>query len=363
MTDLVDSRDTPLLPLPLRPIGALVQPLYVAYVRRKARLHASGKTSPSVLPRPIVSVGNIVVGGSGKTPFVIKVCSLLVALGMKPGILTRGYKRLSKTSHEVVCDGQRLLRDVDQAGDEAVVLARATGFLPLAVGRNRYRAGLDLLESCDVDVFVLDDGFQHAQLRRTVDLVLVDATHPFDRGRLFPVGRLREPPEALGRADAVILSRAHQVEDVGALIQEVEQHCPGTPVLSSSHEVVGVRALGGVRVGEPGILMDRPVFALAAIGSPQVFLNDLKLVGARVLGQHFPRDHHWYTQDELDGVVARAAQLGCEAIVVTGKDFVKLERLNSPEGLIHELQIRVDVDGEDELTRLLESSLAAQAES
>ena len=186
------------------------------------------------LPCPVISVGNIAVGGTGKTPAVIAIAGHLQKAGLRVAILLRGYKREARAGITVVSDGRQVYASAKESGDEAYMMAHCLSGVPIIVGRERYLAGQIALERFNVDVLLLDDGFQHRQLRRDVDILTVPVTHPFgDPPRLLPAGTLREPPAALRRADIILLTHADAPESTVCAKAAVKRFAPEALVLES----------------------------------------------------------------------------------------------------------------------------------
>src|SRR5262245_30444982 len=185
---------------------------YAAGVKSRDLAYRHGLLQVKRLPHPTVCVGNITVGGTGKTPLVIRLAADLMAQGLKPAILLRGYKREKVKSEPVVVrDARHILADVSVAGDEAVEIAERLPGACVGVGADRYAVGNHILKRHPVDCFILDDGFQHHRLQRDINIVTLDVTDPWGGGHLLPAGLLREPPDALKRADAVVLTRTGSV--------------------------------------------------------------------------------------------------------------------------------------------------------
>jgi tetraacyldisaccharide 4'-kinase len=274
-----------------------------------------------LLPRarlagPVVSVGNLGVGGSGKTPVVQRVAEILRDAGEPVSILSRGYGGRFSGEALVVSDGQRVLAGAAEAGDEPVMLARALPGVVVAIGRRRDAVGRAVEARFGRRVHVLDDGFQHLRLERDLDLVCLDVKDLQDRP--LPAGRLRERPSAVGRADLVLLTRleAASEEELRAL----EQHLGHARSFRVSRRVCGWRSLGGAETVPPA-----RAFLLAAIARPERFERDVALSGAALVGRSFFRDHHRFGRADLDGVSERALAAGADAIVTTAKDAVRLD--------------------------------------
>jgi len=274
-----------------------------------------------LLPRarlggPVVSVGNLGVGGSGKTPVVARVAEILRDAGERVAVLSRGYGGSFRGEALVVSDGATVLAGAGEAGDEPVMLARALPGVVVAVGPRRDAVGRAVEARFGRRVHVLDDGFQHLRLERDLDLVCLDVGDLDDR--LLPAGRLRERPSALGRADLVLLTRieAASEEELRAL----EARLGPERCFRVGRRVVGWKTLDGVAGAPPS-----RAFLLAAIARPERFERDVAGCGVDVVGRAFFRDHHRFRADDLASVAERARAAGAEAIVTTAKDAVRLE--------------------------------------
>jgi tetraacyldisaccharide 4'-kinase len=304
--------------------------LYGGLVRFRRRLYARGTLTSYRLPCPVISVGNLTVGGTGKTPMAVHLVEAILKLGYRPVILSRGYKGLGEKGGAVVSDGHRLFCSARQAGDEPYLMAALLPSVPVVVGRNRYRIGLDAVQKFKPDLVVLDDAYQHLQLKRDLNLLLLDARHPFGNDHLLPRGTLREPAAFLHSADAVVLTRAGQVplENRESLIRWASPR----PVFASDHQPVVRMVLeagqpaGALQAGpEEGLdLKDRRIFAFAGLGRNDAFFNSLGLLGASVQGTKGFADHYFYTDGDLRQIVQLAPQAGASCLITTDKDFVRL---------------------------------------
>jgi tetraacyldisaccharide 4'-kinase len=269
-----------------------------------------------------VSVGNLTVGGSGKTPLVIFLAERLRLHGWKPAILTRGYGRLNENDL-VVLDPSQGNAHVARAGDEPAMMARSCPDVPIIVCKDRYRGGKLAEDRFGVDLHLLDDGFQHLALVRDVDVVALDVTQSVFEDRLLPLGRLREPIKALERADIVVLTRteladSRQVEDRVRKIHRRAQ---------IFHARTGLRAMTD-RAGMSAISLERwkerPVAAFCGLGNPEAFFENLRRWGFRVCHTATFRDHHRYDARDLERLEERARRAGATAMVTTEKDSVNL---------------------------------------
>lgn len=301
--------------------SAVLGPLARLYGRlaraRRDRFDASPETRER-LSQPVISVGNLVVGGSGKTPVVARVCALLAEAGERPAVLSRGYgRRTPEPGVVVVSDGKRLLADLDRAGDEPLMLARALDGVGVFVATRRAEAGRVAEQQFGVTVHVLDDGFQHLALDRAVDLVIV-SPHDLDGEAVLPAGRLREPAETVRRADALLVTGATVVEARALAARwDVEK---AFVVTRKSAVPRLVEPYGAA----PRVPRDAPVLALAGIARPERFFDDLAEDGWRVVDRLAFRDHHRFTAADVETIAARMKQSGAGLVLTTEKDVMRL---------------------------------------
>jgi len=330
---------------------SLAEPVYRAAVGVRNSMFNLGVRKPRKLPRPVISVGNITTGGTGKTPMVIEIVRRLMAMGQKPAVLLRGY-------------GVDELRELDEAinsprftsaaavSDSAPVAAPSTGptwTVPIQPSPDRCRAGLAVIERRpDVTVFVLDDGFQHRQLHRDLNLLLIDATEPFGYRRTLPRGLLREPLKNMRRADVVVVTRADRVEsdELVAVDRAIAEVTDKSPVAHAAHDWSGFNvytrylferipkdlpatAPRSVDADLAALKLSR-VVAACGIGNPAAFRQTLQAHVGELANLHVFPDHHDYTQGDLVRVLHDAVERGAQAVVVTPKDYVKWRHLLPP---------------------------------
>jgi len=280
----------------------------------------------------------------------------LQQLGYQPALISRGYGRSSKDRTVLVSDGQSIDVDVQTAGDEPLMLARQSPGAVVVVGPRRWKAGrwVETHLPSASRVFVLDDGFQHLSLARDVDIVTVDATVRRLVTRLLPAGPGREPAGSLQRADAVCLTRCHLAPDSAAERErEIQALAPGMPVFRFSSLPWGLRDLRSGTLGPLDAVVGRKVVALAALGNPGQFLQDLARSGCKVINEFIFPDHHPFTQAELDLIRRRAQTLGVDTVITTEKDAVRIEGLD-PGGLeILAFCIRFETPGRAEFREWL----------
>jgi tetraacyldisaccharide 4'-kinase len=297
-------------------ILTLSSSLFGAAASWRRRWYTRDPTRRSRLARPVVSVGNLRVGGSGKTPVVESLARLLAAQGERPAILSRGYgRRRPAEGVTVVSDGLRIVSDLDAAGDEPLMLARSLPGVPVLVGADRFLSGRLAEQRFGVTVHLLDDGFQHLSLARDVDLLLLDESDLTDR--VVPLGRLREPLTAASCADAVLAPAVGE-----ASLERIRRLAASGTVWEVRRSLGPLRWLRGGPVAlDPG----GRVFAVAGIARPERFFGDLRTAGWTVAGTMIFRDHHRYSAADVERIAAAARASSAAAVLSTEKDGVRLE--------------------------------------
>jgi len=270
-----------------------------------------------------ISVGNITTGGTGKTPLVAYIADVLAESGHEVGILTRGYGRRDESERVLVSDGYQILADPSAAGDEPIELAqKLLGKAVVIADADRSAAAEWARRRFGITAFVLDDAFQHRKVRRDLNIVCIDATDPFGGGDLLPVGRLREKAAGLGRADAIVITRAEQAGDLSGVREQIKSLAPNAKLFTSKTRLTSLRSSKDDSTALPN--QERPVFAFSGIGNPSSFERLLKGAGFNIAGaKHFP-DHHIYTAEEIADIESTARSKNAGALVTTAKDAVKL---------------------------------------
>lgn len=289
---------------------AVLEPFYRGAVAGRNLLFDLGVIQPARLSRPVISVGNLTVGGTGKTPVVVDVVHRLRSMGHHPAVLLRGYAPGAESSDEA-----------------AVLVEESESDLPIGVAPDRAAAARAVIgRRPEVSIFVLDDGFQHRQVHRDLNLALIDATDPFGLGRLLPRGLLREPPANLRRADAVVVTHAEQVDDeeLSRIDREIENLTGRPPLAHAEHRWTGWRRFDGERLGLE-VLDEASVSAFCGLGNPRAFGRLLSHHVGDVLDLKAFADHYPYaSKPELVDLIEGAANVGAEAIVTSVKDWVKI---------------------------------------
>ena len=328
---------------------------YGMVARLRALLYDWGWFAQRRLPVPVLSVGNLTLGGTGKTPVVIMLVDWLLAQGKRVAILSRGYRRTSTASYVLVSNGERLLVGPSEAGDEPFLMAQRCPKAIVAVGADRYELGDWVLARFPVDCLVLDDGFQHLGLYRDVNLLLVDATDVEGLAALVPAGRLREPLRAAARATAIMVTRA----DVPAQVTEV---CRKLKAARGSmpdpiQAVFRPESLVSVMAGASQPLSwskGKTALLCSGVGHAGSFRSLVERIGIRILDEIAYADHHAYTNQDIERLNARAVELQAELIVTTEKDACKLAALLQPTDSWWAVRLSTHVTvGEDRLRRVV----------
>jgi len=334
--------------VPHAPPQPLLQPLTLLW-RAGATLHGRWRLARRErLGASTVSVGGITMGGAGKTPFVLWLAERLKRQGLAPAILTRGYRRRESSGDVVLAPGESA--PVEVTGDEAQIYIRS-GVAAVGIGANRVRVGRRMEEKFRPDIFLLDDGFQHRRLARDLDIVLIDALDPFGGGALPPAGRLREPLNALERANLLVITRATPGREFAGLKAELRRWNPRAPILlCRTVPDIWVRA-GSGEESAAGTPLAPSVAAFCGLANPDSFWESLDLVGCPTVWRRKFPDHHRYTAAEVSNLEQAARDSGAEALVTTAKDVANLPAL--PTLPLYWLRIGLEVEGEEELFRRL----------
>jgi len=384
-------------------VNSLLQPLAAGFQMGVALRHAAyrrGWFKTRRLARPVISVGNLSVGGTGKTPLVALIATTLMKLGGRPGILTRGYGRGGKDLVALLPQPNRVA-DPREVGDEPALLASALPEVPIVVCADRYRAGRLAEEKLNVTVHILDDGFQHLALARDLDIVVLDVTQEIENGALLPAGRLREPVSALQRANAVVISRT-ELGDPEPLAARVTETNPQAKIFRSTTKLCGFREICSetqkncsdhvilseakdlaVRTAEQNEMLrfaqhdnervfqhpegcetasrddwrSKPVLAFCGLGNPRAFFADLRRWGLTLACEEVFPDHHVYTEAELNGLAKKARQAGAAALITTEKDAMNFPAGGRPDLPVVACAVRVEVAECAEFELMLRSQL------
>lgn len=307
---------------------------------------------------PVISIGNLTVGGTGKTPLVEMLARTLSARGRRVAILSRGYKSaprplalrlwdrfLGKNAvflPRVVSDGSSLLLDSRVAGDEPFMLASNLKGVVVLVDRDRVKAALHAVQKFGADTILLDDGYQYLRMRRAYEIALVDRTAPFGNGFLLPRGTLREPPKNLERATHVFITKSNG-SDNADLIRQIRRHNRVADIIECAHRPLHLRNFSTGEIIPLDFLRGRKVGALCAIATPSSFEAGLRALGAEVALSKSYTDHHRYTTREVENFILRCGKRDLDAVMTTEKDAVRFPLLQNPEVPVYYLRMEIEI--------------------
>ena len=304
-----------------------------------ARLLSTGRLSC-----PVVSLGNLTVGGSGKTPLAELAALTLIALGAAPAVVSRGYGRATR-GVQVVADRQGVRLGARAAGDEPLLLAERLPGTPVIVGENRFEAGRHAVEAHGASVIVLDDGFQNRTIAKNLEILVVSARAPWGNGRLFPRGQLRESLASLRRSHLVVVTNPSREEEVDEITRTLRLHDSPAPVVTARYEALEARrAVDGARL-PLSELRGRRLLGFGGLASPRSFMETLHTLGVPLAGFVEFGDHHWYGDADLSEVARRAGLAGAEGLITTEKDAVRLRELALPRLPLWVLTVRMVLAG------------------
>jgi len=322
-------------------VRMVLWPLSLVYgqlMRLRVALYERGLLKQKRLNRPVISVGNLTVGGTGKTPMVIWLAERLLAQGLRVGILSRGYKGSGGTSDEI-----------------ELMKLRLNNRVAFGVGPDRFEQGRRIEASADV--FLLDDGFQHRQLSRDVDILLIDAARSLGKEVMLPTGRLREPVSAMSRADFLLFTRTETVPGTMEAITKLQQY----PVFSAATQLVGFRLLGERIQFVPADEIDAgPFYAFCGIGNPRAFFLNLQNWGIAVAGKCEFGDHHRYDERDVRELLAAARRMGARALVTTEKDEQNLSGEKFEDLPVYVAVIDLAIDKEEVFLQAIREKLDAR---
>ncbi|HBO85030.1 MAG: tetraacyldisaccharide 4'-kinase [Deltaproteobacteria bacterium GWC2_42_11] len=321
----------------------LISILYYIGIRLRSFLYHSNILKTNKLPCMVISIGNITVGGSGKTPMTIYLCRVLTAMDKKVVVLSRGYKGKSKGIN-VVSDGCNIFMTADEAGDEPFLIASSLNGVPVIISRDRYSAGLFAIEKYKPDVILLDDGFQHIRLKRDIDIVLVDSIRGFGNGYLLPMGILREPVGSIKRAH-IIFIKGNDME----IVNKIRENGINAPVGFFEyipHKLVNIT--DGTSI-EPHRLKNKNIVAFAGIANPVSFSKTLEQLGALIKHYIVFSDHYQYLSRDIDRIMKSATD--ADYVITTEKDAVKIKNILAENMAVYKLEIEVKVHNEQEFLR------------
>lgn len=334
--------------LSLRSFLSMVSSVYGGGVKLRQHVYNKGILQPKRLPCMVISVGNLTLGGTGKTPMTVLVAKHLRRLAYQVVVISRGYKGRAEKTGGIVSDGRSVFMRPEIAGDEPYLMAAKLKNIPVVVGRDRFKAGMLAVRKFNPDVVVLDDAFQHLKLVRDIDLVLLDYRRPFGNMHLLPRGILREPISALMRGDAFILTRSDAAGDseTAIALNKLKHYLRGKPIFKAFHipsiqMVVQGAAVNTGRKSEAAsvlgteFLQGRRVFAFSGLAGNHDFHRTVAGLKCVVAGSLEFSDHHPYADVDLEHIVRSAMAAKADCLVTTEKDYVRIaHRITWPMDLV-----------------------------
>ncbi len=307
-------------------IGRPLSPLYSLIMRARSSLYKFGIFKKTKLSVPVVSIGNLTMGGTGITPMVMYVSRLLQKKGLQHVIVSRGYGGKATKAVNIVSDGKEILLSADIAGDEPRMIAESLQGIGVLTGPRKIEVAKYAVDEFNAQGIVLDDGFQHMALERDLNLVVFNAWAPLGNGHVFPGGDLREPINSLSRAHAFIISGVDKqnVHHVAELKDFLESKFPGVPIFEGRYANAGTRnSLNGKSLNKQTI-NSKKLFGFCGIANPEIFENSLKEEGVQLLGFQGFKDHYRYSKGDFTKLVEKAKSVGADALITTEKDIVKV---------------------------------------
>ncbi len=324
--------------------------IYSAIIRLRNCLYSNRLLRSAKVEKPVISIGNLTAGGTGKTPLVIWLYNFLQQKEFNCAILTRGYKTADSTNT-----------------DEPALLQNSCPHAKVIINPDRAKSANMAINNFGADVLVMDDGFQHRRLARDLDIITIDATNPFGYGKILPAGLLREPIESLKRAHAAVLTRCNQIppDHLAKIEQKIKSINPVTTLARSVHQPVCAKSASNkpMSIDE---LRTKKIYAFCGIGNPQAFFNTLKETGLNITGSKIFNDHHRYTADDLTQISRHAEKANANLAITTEKDWTKITHLNHAAQGINFAYLQIELRflaGQEQLKQLIEKTLAVKIQA
>jgi tetraacyldisaccharide 4'-kinase len=320
-------------------------------------LYRSGIFKPKKPKSKVISIGNITLGGTGKTPLVIYLSQKLKERKIKVSVLTRGYKRKKKELIELVEENKNSISWVE-VGDEPYLLASRLHDVPVMVSKDRRTSGVCAEKKYQAEVLILDDGFQYWSLSRDLNIVVIDSLNPFGNSKLFPAGILREPLSSLKRADILVLTKFDQISNKHELIRTLRTYNQDAHMVESVYKVNSIETWLGHSLVEEKNLQGKKCLAFSGIGNPVSFEKSLKLLKVEVLKHHQFPDHFFYQKRDILNLEKEAGKLGADFMITTEKDSVRIPIMSDLEIPIYVFKIALVItEGEEAFWKKIEGIL------
>ena len=324
---------------------------YLLIVQVRLFLYKTGIFKTNKLQCPVISVGNLTLGGTGKTPVVQYIARFFITNGLKPVILSRGYGRSSKTLVAIVSNGENILLKPEEAGDEPYLLAENNPSLPIIVGKSRFLTGNIAINEFKPDIIILDDGFQHLSLARDLNIVLINSIRPLGNGHIFPAGSLREPISALKRADIILYTHSDEAPDNCCANLPTRKDILKPETIHTFDKIVRI---SDQKIIPPEKLNKKKVMVFCGIGEPGSFRKRVEQHGAEIVDYKCFPDHYVYNMSDLQSIQKTAEKLKADLILTTQKDGVKIKEMASSFPLIWVVRMKIEFStGEDKFQEAL----------
>ena len=326
--------------------------IYGCIIWVRNQLYDLGWIKCAVFNKPIISIGNITSGGTGKTPMVIYMAQLLQTKGKKPGIISRGYARKSQ-GLQVVHDGTKLIAEVNVAGDEPFLMANILKNIPIIVSENRINGIKQLIDYYFVDIIIMDDGFQHRRVKRDLDIITISANDSKNDYRLLPWGKLREPFKNINRSDAIVFTKIenHKTPAIHSIIQPILKTNP----INSSLLPILMRYNSSSY--QKTLIPDKPIFAFCGIAEPNSFINSAEELSLKIKGKYFFQDHQEYTEIVIKELSEQIKASSINQVVTTEKDMVKLPKSFLVEFEVYVIKIDVIFENKSAIHNIIQPIL------
>jgi tetraacyldisaccharide 4'-kinase len=317
----------PTIPPALAPIVYLPGLLYEALLRMRNRLYASELFSQGSLSQPVISIGNITLGGTGKTPFVIYTARVLSEMGFEVAVLSRGYGRRNPKKSIILMPEQTISTPEDILGDEPALIRRHLPQVWMGISKSRFLSGNAIAKQKSPMIFLLDDGFQHRKLHRNLDIVLIDPNQPLENNRVFPRGSLREPITELQRADLIVVNGFLDLQSSAEFEARLRRFGSCAPIFYCSQYIQNLIPFACWKNKETSSIsfeLPSSAYLVTAIGNPERFYKDICKTGINVYGMRSFRDHHRFVLKDWQDCVRNAEKSSAETMIVTEKDAIKI---------------------------------------
>lgn len=346
------------VPSALAPMTSLLGGIYGILIRARNRAYSAGLLSQHRLPGPVISIGNLTLGGAGKTPLAIYIAQTLLELGFHSAILSRGYGRRNSRKSWILAPGETLANPDSALGDEPALMRRYLPRIWMGISANRFRAGSAIAKAQPATTFILDDGFQHRRLHRNLDIVIIDPWQPLESNRIFPAGTLREPVSELRRCHLAVINGRPEIEAPAMAAESLRNLIGETNIFFCTQRIQTLIPFYCWQNAEKHCASSEwphSSYLVTAVGNPARFQRDIQQLGIEVRGVHFFRDHYRLEQKDWDACIKEACIKGADAIITTEKDAIKI--LQSPEFPLHVAVQTLEISDEYNFRQILVNSI------